>query len=158
MIKKIFLALFAVILIFTTTTSVLPNNNHVEAATKCTNPYKGSLKKYNPCVTHTTVKYIYVKKNTSGTPIALTAAGVTTTGVNKLLTTLGTKSIPVVGGVVWASDAVSVAQHYINKSWKKKGIKRFKVTYKWKYQLDPLADGGGIPKAKVISTSTVAQY
>ncbi|WP_017470798.1 hypothetical protein [Amphibacillus jilinensis] len=162
MIKKVFLALIAVTLIFTSTTSVLSigDSNRVEAASKkkCENPYTGYLKKYNPCKTHTTVKYINVKKNTAGTPIALTAAGVGTTAVNKILKKLGAKAIPGVGEVVWLSDAVSVAQHYLNKHWRKKGIKRFKVTYKWKYQLNSLSDGGGIPRPKVISTKVVAQY
>ena len=99
-----------------------------------------------------------MKRNTYGTPIALTAAGVTTTAVDKALKAAGARAIPYVGGIVWASDAMAVADHYINKYWRSKGIKRFKVTYKWRYQTDPLADGGGIPKPKVISTSSVAQY
>ena len=158
MVKKVLLSFLAIVFIFTSTFSILPGNtNQVQAAT-CKNPYKGALAKYNPCVTHTKVDYIYVKTNTAGTPIALTAAGVTTTSANKALTSLGLRTIPYVSGLVWASDVLSVGNHYINKYWQKRGIKRFKVTYKWKYQLDPLADGGGIPKSKVISTSVVAEY
>lgn len=158
MIKKVFLSFVAIIFIFTSTSFILPGNaNQVQAST-CKNPYTGYLVKYNPCLTHTEINYVYVKKNTAGTPIALTAAGVTTTSANKALTFLGLRTIPYVSGIVWASDALSVGNHYLNQYWQKRGIKRFKVTYKWKYKLDPLADGGGIPKPNVISTSVQAEY
>lgn len=158
MLKKILVSFIALLVIFTSFSLVFPENTKTVSAATCKNPYKGYLAKYNPCVTHTTTNYIYVKKNTYGTPIALTAAGVTTTAANKALKKLGLKALPVVGGIVWASDAVAVADHYINKYWSKKGIYRFKVTYTWKYQVDPLKDGGGIPKVKVLKTKVVAEY
>ncbi|MCY8348134.1 hypothetical protein MOC74_22310 [Bacillus haynesii] len=154
--KKILQVLCIASLVFTGFTFI--PGHKAEAATKCVNPYKGYLAKYNPCVTHTQTEYIYVKKNNYATPIALTAAGVTTTSVNKILTSLGARAIPGVGAIVWGSDALTVADYYLNKHWRNKGIKRFKVTYTYKYYIDTLKDGGGFPRKKVLKTVVKAEY
>ena len=55
MLKKVCLSLLAVLLILSGTGAYFGGSHEVEAAKKCKNPYKGYLKKYNPCVTHTSV-------------------------------------------------------------------------------------------------------
>lgn len=92
------------------------------------------------------------------TPVHLTAVGATTASINFALEAAGKRAIPYVGTLMWASDALTAANYYIDQYYSYLGVERFKVTYKWKYELDPLTDGGGIPQSKVFETKTVAIY
>lgn len=166
MIKKLCVSFLTIIFAFSSTSVFFTKNNSsvASAATKkCVNPYKGYLAKYNPCITHTSTSYIDVKKDKYGTPIQLTAVGVAAAladkkQLKKMTGKLISRVVPYAGQAILISDLVSVLSHYNSKLLLKNGIVKFKVVIKYKYVLNSLKDGGGIPEQKIISKTVTRIY
>lgn len=169
--KKITKIISVILLAFTlsiVSDLVIPNSsNSVSAATtttkpisNCKNPYKNSstLSKYNPCVIHTTKSYISITSFAAGAGAHYTAgAGLTHTIVNKGLTALGKKTVP--GAMIsWSLDTTNYVGNQIYLSAKKKNIKGWNTTHTWQYKINPLSDGGGIPKKYVTKVSYTPVY
>ncbi|WP_100401212.1 hypothetical protein [Bacillus sp. FJAT-44742] len=128
------------------------------AEASCENPYSGALEKYNPCVTHTDSTYVSIERLASTTSDHyISGIGLSHTAINAGLKTIGRATIP--GAVAsWSVSAVNWASHEMYLHAQRMNIQGWFVTYSWSYQLDPLADGGGIPRKKVENVQVRAVF
>lgn len=154
--KKITM-LLAIVAISFSATMIPLQNNEVQAATKCVNPYKGSLEKYNPCITHVDKSYVKLTRPSSSS-YGYVVGAFSTSSLNAVLLKAGYSAIPYAGALMWTASALEVAEGAIYRYRVSKGVKGFYMTYTWKYERNPLSDGGGIPHKKVIKVTANPSY